>query len=232
MKTRREFLATTVAVAALLTNGSGQTAESLSRFPIADDTGWRDTESNDLALGGQDMTDRAEDPRVRRARLSGPEHVTKDATVAEIAADGNMTVLVQGTNEWVCTPGNENKIGDPPMCMNPMGMRWMMDALQGKPKPTNTAPGMIYMLCGATQRSNTNPADKTSPAIPIGPHWMITWPFNAAANGLPTTVRDKGAWVMFAGTPYEYLHVCGDPWEGKEYHEGDKAVWTMAYARP
>jgi hypothetical protein len=232
MKTRREFLATTVAVAALLTNGSGQTAESLSRFPIADDTGWRDTESNDLALGGQDMTDRAEDPRVRRARLSGPEHVTKDATVAEIAADGNMTVLVQGTNEWVCTPGNENKIGDPPMCMNPMGMRWMMDAMQGKPKPTNTAPGMIYMLCGATQRSNTNPADKTSPAIPIGPHWMITWPFNAAANGLPTTVRDKGAWVMFAGTPYEYLHVCGDPLEGNEYHEGDKAVWTMAYARP
>jgi hypothetical protein len=66
------------------------------------------------------MTDRAEDPRIRRARLSGPEHVTKDATVAEIAVDGTMTVLVQGTNEWVCTPGNENKIGDPPMCMNPM----------------------------------------------------------------------------------------------------------------
>jgi len=192
----------------LLTNGSGQTAPSLSKFPIAEDTGWRDTESNDLALGGQDMTDRAEDPRVRRARLSGPEHVTKDATVAEIAADGTMTVLVQGTNEWVCTPGNENKIGDPPMCMNPMGMRWMMDAMQGKPKPTNTATGMIYMLCGATQRSNTNPADKTSPAIPIGPHWMITWPFDAAANGLPTTVRDRGAWVMFAGTPYEDLHVC------------------------
>ena len=157
--------------------------------------------------------------------------MTKDATVAEIAADGTMTILVQGTNEWVCTPGNENKIGDPPMCMNPMGMRWMMDAMQGKPKPTNTAPGMIYMLCGATQRSNTNPADKTSPAIPIGPHWMITWPFNAAANGLPTTVRDKGAWVMFAGTPYEYLHVCGDPWEGNEYHQGDRAVWTMSYFR-
>jgi hypothetical protein len=117
------------------------------------------------------------------------------------------------------------------MCMNPMGMRWMMDAQQGKPKPTNTAPGMIYMLCGATQRSNTNPSDKTSPAIPIGPHWMITWPFDASANGLPTTVRDKGAWVMFAGTPYAYLRVCGTPWEGNEYHDGDKAVWTMSYAR-
>lgn len=83
---------------------------------------------------------------------------------------------------------------------------------------------MSYPRAGLT-------VDKTSPAIPIGPHWMITWPFDAAANGLPTTVRDKGAWVMFAGTPYAYLHVCGSPWEGNEYHEGDKAVWTMSYAR-
>jgi hypothetical protein len=230
MKTRRDFLATTIAVAALLTDSSGQTA-ALSGLSTMDETGRKDAVSNDPAPGDQNMIDKAEDPRIRRARLSGPDQVTKDATVAEIAADGTMTVLLKGTNEWVCTPGNEDKIGDPPMCMNPMGMRWMMDAMQGKPKPTNTAPGMIYMLCGATQRSNTDPADKTSPAIPIGPHWMVTWPFDAAANGLPTTVRDKGAWVMFAGTPYAYLHVCGDPWEGNEYHEGDKAIWTMSYAR-
>jgi hypothetical protein len=143
-----------------------------------------------------------------------------------------MTILVKGSNEWVCVPGNENKVGDPPMCMNPMGMQWMMDAMQGKSKPTNAAPGLIYMLCGATQRSNTNPSDRTSTAIPIGPHWMITWPFDAESNGLPTTVRDKGAWVMFAGTAYAYLHVCGSPWEGNEYHVGDKAVWSMSYARP
>jgi hypothetical protein len=30
---------------------------------------------------------------------------------------------------------------------------------------------------------------------------------------LAITVRDKGAWVMFAGTPYAYLHICGTPWE-------------------
>src|SRR6202790_4808935 len=194
MKNRREFLANTIAAAALLTNSSGQTLP-LSGLSTMDETGRRDTASDDPNSGGQYMTDKGEDPRITRARLSGPEQVTKDATVAEMAADGTITVLVKGTNEWVCTPGNENKIGDPPMCMNPMGMRWMVDAMQGKPKPTNTAPGMIYMLCGATQRSNTNPADKTSPAIPIGPHWMITWRFDAVANGLPTTVRDRGAWV-------------------------------------
>jgi hypothetical protein len=231
MKTRREFLVTMTAVAASLTSGSNQAA-ALSGLSSQDEPGRNDAVPNDATPGGQDMMDKAEDPRITRARLSGPEHITKDATVAEIAADGTMTIVVKGTNEWVCTPGDENKIGHPPMCMNPMGMQWMMDAMQRKPKPTNTAPGMIYMLCGATQRSNTDPADRTSPAIPIGPHWMVTWPFDAAANGLPTTVRDKGAWVMFAGTPYEYLHVCGTPWEGNEYHKGDKAVWTMSYARP
>jgi hypothetical protein len=230
MKSRREFLASAVIGAASLAASSGQSGEALGGHFVSDQTGWNNPTLNDPVLGGREMVDKAEDPKITRARLSGPEQVTKDATVAEIAADGTMTVLAKGSNEWVCTPGNENKIGDPPMCMNPMGMRWMMDAMQGKPKPTNTLPGMIYMLCGATQRSNTNPADKTSPAIPIGPHWMITWPFDAAAFGLPTTVRDKGAWVMFAGTPYSYLHICGTPWQGTEYKEGDKAVWTMSYA--
>jgi hypothetical protein len=231
MRTRRELIVATVAAAVSLTNGYGQISETSAEPLVPSHTGRKDPSWTDSTQGGEDMTDRAEDPRIRRARLAGPEQVTRDATVAEIAADGTMTVLAKGTNEWVCTPGNENRIGAPPMCMNPMGMRWMMDFMQGKQKPTNSAPGMIYMLCGATQRSNTDPSDRTSPAIPIGPHWMITWPFNAEANGLPTTVRDKGAWVMFAGTPYEYLHMCGDPWEGNEYHQGDDAVWTMTYAR-
>src|SRR5271170_985568 len=104
---------------------------------ITSGPGRKDGSFNDPASGGLDMVDETEDPRITRARLSGPEQVTKDATIAEIAADGTVTVLVKGTNEWVCTPGNENKIGNPPMCMNPMGMRWMMDAMQGKAKPTN-----------------------------------------------------------------------------------------------
>ena len=226
MTTRRTFIAATIATAATLASSSGQTLGALAG-------GAADSEHK---LGkkerGKDMQDQAEDPRITRARLSGPEQVTKNATVAELGPNGAMKVLVQGSNEWVCVPGDENRIGSPPMCMNPLGMQWMMDAMQGKPKPTNAAPGMIYMLCGATQRSNTDARDTTSPAIPIGPHWMITWPFDAKANGLPTTVRDQGAWVMFSGTPYSYLHVCGSPWEGNEYQVGDKAVWNMNYARP
>ena len=226
MTTRRTFIAATIATAASLASSSGQTSGALAGGAAESEHKLGKTER------GKHMQDQAEDPRITRARLSGPAQVTKNATVAELGPNGVMKVLVQGSNEWVCVPGDENRIGSPPMCMNPLGMQWMMDAMQGKPKPTNAAPGMIYMLCGATQRSNTDARDTTSPAIPIGPHWMITWPFDAQANGLPTTVRDRGAWVMFSGTPYSYLHVCGSPWEGNEYHVGDKAVWTMDYARP
>jgi hypothetical protein len=219
MSNRRTFITSSVAIAASL--GSPFT------FPLTSKAF-----AEEPAKENPNVIDTAEDPRITRARLSGPSGVTKDATVAIIGPGGKMTILAKGTNEWVCTPGDENKIGQPPMCMNPMGMQWMMDAMQGKPKPTNAIPGMIYMLCGATQRSNTDPSDMTSPAIPIGPHWMVTWPFDAAMTGLPTTVRDKGAWIMFAGTPYAYLHVCEDPWGGNEYHPGDRAVWTMTYEKP
>jgi hypothetical protein len=118
------------------------------------------------------------------------------------------------------------------MCADAMGLQWMMDVRAKKPKPTNTAPGLIYMLCGATQHSNTDPFDRTSPAIPIGLHWMIIWPYDAKRCGLPNTVRDAGAWVMFDGTPYAYLHICGTPWVGKEYESGQIPIWTMRYGKP
>lgn len=110
-----------------------------------------------------------------------------------------------------------------------MTTKWFVDLMMRKPKPTNTAPGLIYMLNGATQHSYTDPFDRTSPLIPIGPPWMLIWPFEAEASGLSTVMRDAGTMIMFAGTPYAHLHSCGDPWAGNEYHRGDKAVWTMTY---
>jgi hypothetical protein len=182
--------------------------------------------------GGNSMADEITKEKIRRALLAGPDSVTREATVAEMDAQGKMTVLRPGRNQWVCVPGNQNIIGEADMCCDPMGMQWMMDCLAKKPKPTNATPGLIYMLNGATQRSYTDPFDRTSPAIPIGPHWMIMWPFDAKAAGLPTVMRDAGTLVMFAGTPYAHLHVCGSPWDGNEYHPGDRGVWTMTYARP
>ncbi|AME27121.1 hypothetical protein AXG89_28090 (plasmid) [Burkholderia sp. PAMC 26561] len=170
--------------------------------------------------------------KIARAMRAGPYEITKDATIAEMDRQGSLTtVLRKGTNEWVCTPGNENRVGDPPMCVDRIGMQWFNDVIAGKPRPSNTTPGLCYMLCGATQHSNTNALDQTSPAIPIGPHWMILWPFDSTHCGLPTNVRDAGAWIMFPGTPYAYLHVCGSPWVGNTYLPGDQAIWTMQYEK-
>ena len=178
------------------------------------------------------ISDEILEAKIRRALLSGPDSVTSEATVAEMDAQGKMTVLRPGVNQWVCVPGNENIIGQADMCADPMGMQWMLDIAARKPKPTNTEPGLIYMLNGALQHSYTDPFDRTSPAIPIGPHWMILWPFDSRHCGLPTTVRDAGAWIMFAGTPYAYLHICGTPWDGSEYTPDVEARWTMRYAKP
>jgi hypothetical protein len=194
-------------------------------------TGVRKRESQN-SNGDTRMTDAIIEEKIRRARLSGPSVVTAEATVAEMDAQGHLQVLSKGTNEWVCSPGNENIIGDVPMALDPMGMQWFMDLVAHKPKPTNTAPGLIYMLCGAYQHSYTDPFDRTSPPIPIGPHWMLVWPFDAKAAGLGTVMRDAGTMVMFAGTPYAHLHICGSPWDGNEYRPGDRAIRTLTYARP
>ena len=182
------------------------------------------------SLGVATMSDAILSEKIRRARLSGPSQVTANATVAEMGSEGRLVVLSKGTNEWVCCPGNENIIGDVPMALDPMGMQWFMDLVARKPKPGNSTPGLIYMLCGAYQHSYTDPFDRTSPPIPIGPHWMVLWPFDAAAAGLSTAMRDAGTMVMFAGTPYAHLHICGSPWDGNEYRPGDRVIRALTYA--
>jgi hypothetical protein len=83
--------------------------------------------------------------KIRRALLSGPDVITREARVAEMDVQGKMTVLRRGTNKSVCIPGNENIVGHVDMCADPMGMRWMMDAMPKKPKPSNTEPGLLYI---------------------------------------------------------------------------------------
>ena len=67
------------------------------------------------------MADEINKEKIRRAMLAGPPSVTAEATVAEIDHQGNLTVIRQGTNEWVCIPGDQNVVGRPDMALDPMG---------------------------------------------------------------------------------------------------------------
>jgi hypothetical protein len=149
--------------------------------------------------------------KIARALSAGPPEVAKSARVVDRDAQGKMTVLREGSNGFTCMPGNPKVIGDPPMCADAASMQWAADFKARKPKPTNTVPGITYMLAGATQRSDSDPFDKTSPPIQVGPHWMIMWPFDPAATGLPVTNRKTGAYIMWAGSPYAHVHVMGRP---------------------
>jgi hypothetical protein len=149
--------------------------------------------------------------KIARAMSAGPDDISKSARIIDTDAQGNKVTLREGNNGFTCMPGNPNVVGDPPMCADAASMQWAADFKAHKPKPANTVPGITYMLAGATQRSDSDPYDTTSPAIPIGPHWMIMWPFDPAATGLPVTHRKTGAYIMWAGSPYAHVHVMGHP---------------------
>jgi hypothetical protein len=149
--------------------------------------------------------------KIARAMSAGPAEIANSARIVDTDAQGNTVVLRAGNNGFTCMPGNPKVIGDPPMCMDAASQQWFADAKAHKPKPTNTIPGITYMLAGATQRSDSDPNDKTSPPIKVGPHWMIMWPFDPKTTGLPTMHKATGAYIMWAGSPYAHMHVMGRP---------------------
>ena len=149
--------------------------------------------------------------KIERALSAGPAAITNNARVVDADEHGNTIVLREGSNGFTCMPGNLKVVGEPPMCVDAAAMQWYDDAKAHKPKPTNTVPGITYMLAGATQRSDSDPNDTTSMPIEIGPHWMIMWPFDPKTTGLPTTHEPTGAYIMWAGSAYAHLHVMGRP---------------------
>jgi hypothetical protein len=150
------------------------------------------------------------DVQMARAIAAGPRHVTDSARIVGADPQGKRIVLREGSNGFTCQPGNP-VLGRPVSCSNEAARQWSADMAAHKAKPTNAEPGIVYMLAGATQRSPSDPSDKTSPPIAIGPHWMIMWPFDPKTTGLSAARKDTGAYIMSAGTPYAHLHIMGQP---------------------
>jgi hypothetical protein len=165
------------------------------------------TRSDQSALSRGDSTQ----VKIARAISAGPADVVKAARIVDADAQGKMVVLREGNNGFTCMPGNLEVVGEPPMCVDAASMQWFGDAKAHKLNPTNTVPGITYMLAGATQRSDSDPQDMTSIPIEVGPHWMIMWPFDPKTTGLPTTHKPTGAYIMWAGSPYAHLHIMGRP---------------------
>jgi hypothetical protein len=151
------------------------------------------------------------DVQMARAIAAGPRHVTDAARIVGADAQGKRMVLREGSNGFTCQPGNPKVLGRPASCSNEAARQWTADMAAHKAQPTNAEPGIIYMLAGATEPRVSDPFDKTTAPITIGPHWMILWAFDPKTTGLSATRKDTGAYIMSAGTPYAHLHIMGQP---------------------
>jgi hypothetical protein len=110
--------------------------------------------------------------KIARAMSAGPDDIARSARIIDTDAEGNTVVLRDGSNGFTCMTGNQKVMGEPPMGVDVASLPWFADAKATRPKPTNPVPGITYMLAGATQRSDSDPDDKTSPANTVGPHRM------------------------------------------------------------
>ena len=148
---------------------------------------------------------------ITTAESAAPASVSKAAAVITMDAAGKMTELRKGTNGWTCMPDNPETPGPDPMCMDGNAATWAMAWVGHKPPPTDQ-PGVMYMLRGGTDASNTDPyATKPTEGadwISTGPHMMVVGS-TAVLKGYPSgpSPDTKAPYVMWGGTPYAHLMI-------------------------
>lgn len=148
---------------------------------------------------------------IQSAMSAAPESVARDAAVIAPNPDGSMRTLREGKNGFTCMPDNAATPGPDPMCMDANGLKWAT-AWMTKKTPPAGAVGLMYMLAGGTDASNTDPfATKPTEGnnwIETGPHVMVVGSKILLADYPALPKPDTTApYVMFAGTPYDHLMI-------------------------
>jgi len=147
--------------------------------------------------------------KIESAMAGGPPEIAKNARIVEFGERGNLKTLREGSNGWTCFPGHPGMTGA--MCLDEPALQWLTDLIAHKPKPTNTRPGILYMLKGGMRRSATDPWATEGTPVKEPPHWALIWPFDPKQVGLSDTPKETGTWVMYAGTPYAHLMINQQP---------------------
>jgi hypothetical protein len=146
---------------------------------------------------------------IESAMAAAPAAVSSGATIVQAQADGSMKTLREGKNGWTCMADNPATPGPDPMCMDKNAGAWAA-AWMGKKTPPADTPGVMYMLAGGTDASNTDPYATAPTAggdwIRTGPHLMVVGS-TAMLAGYPSGAGPdtKAPYVMWAGTPYAHL---------------------------
>jgi hypothetical protein len=163
-----------------------------------------------ITLSGRPYEE-AKEAKIARAMAAGPAAIANHARIADVDENGKAMILRPGTNGWTCMPGHPGMVGHDAMCLDEAALQWGTDLWLHKPKPTNSRPGIVYMLSGGTDWSATDPWALSGTPIKEPPHWAVVWPFDPKETGLPDQPKRTGAWIMFAGTPYAHVMINQKP---------------------
>jgi hypothetical protein len=156
-----------------------------------------------------DMSAMSDAEMIKSAMSAAPAAISKDATIISVEKDGSLRTVRKGTGPYTCMGDNPVTPGPDPMCMDPNALEWVK-AWVGRKTPAADKVGLMYMLAGGTDASNTDPFAQAPTA---GNHWIKTGP-HIMVVGAPSLLQHypRGAdpdtsrpYVMWAGTPYEHL---------------------------
>jgi hypothetical protein len=154
----------------------------------------------------------SEKKMIQSAMRAAPKKVSESATIIVMGSDGTMRTLRQGTNGFTCMPDNPTTPGPDPMCLDKAAMEWA-NAWMGHKSPPDGKVGLIYMLSGGTDASNTDPyatkPDANNHWVKTGPHIMVVGADPGFYNLYPRGADPDTSipYVMWAGTPYQHLMI-------------------------
>ena len=164
-----------------------------------------------LSLSAAQLSFADDAATIKNAESAAPTAVGSGAAVYAAQPDGSMKTLREGTNGYWCMPNDPATPGDDPMCGDANSMEWAM-AWMGKTQPPKGKVGLIFMLAGGSDASNTDPF-ATAPTesnnwVTTGKHIMIMNATEMMA-GYPTGAKPDTSkpYVMWHGTPYAHLMV-------------------------
>jgi hypothetical protein len=147
---------------------------------------------------------------VTSAESAAPASISHNASIVTMDAKGKMTTVRKGTNGWTCLPDSPTTPGPDPMCADVNATKWAVAWINHKPPPAG-ATGLMYMLEGGTDASNTDPYATKPTAqndwVKTGPHVMVVGSKEILA-GYPADAKDTSQpYVMWSGTPYAHLMI-------------------------
>ena len=147
---------------------------------------------------------------IASAMAAAPPAISKAAAIVAMTADGKMRTLREGTNAFTCMADTPETPGPDPMCWDKSSDGWMQAYLNHGTPPAGKV-GLMYMLAGGTDSSNTDPYAAAPTAnnhwIKTGPHIMIVGADAAFYDQYPKNADPdtSSPYVMWAGTPLQHL---------------------------